>query len=215
MSYVKEAIDVLDRRELWELVEKGVAALKSSDQGPVSTLPQRPLYVTVRPPSFRNCNTRSLHMKLTTILLAGAIVLVGAGYARAQDLQAEKTLVANERAINDAVEKGNVAAFTQYVAADGWSVDGTAGRMSVADFLKGFDQMTKGLKITSWDMTDSMVQWVDATTAVHSYKWTVKGTYQGQAMPSPVWVSTVWTKKNGKWMAMFHQESVVAPQPTK
>jgi len=87
-------------------------------------------------------------MKLTTILLAGAIVLVGAGYARAQDLQAEKTLVANERAINDAVEKGNVAAFTQYVAADGWSVDGTAGRMSVADFLKGFDQMTKGLKIT-------------------------------------------------------------------
>ena len=58
-------------------------------------------------------------MKLTTILLAGAIVLVGAGYARAQDLQAEKTLVANERAINDAVEKGNVAAFTRYVAADG------------------------------------------------------------------------------------------------
>ena len=30
-------------------------------------------------------------MKLTTILLAGAIVVVGAGYARAQDPQAEKT----------------------------------------------------------------------------------------------------------------------------
>ena len=85
--------------------------------------------------------------------------------------------------------------------------------MAVADFLKSFDQMGKDMKVTSWDMTDSKVQWVDATTAVHSYKWTVQGTYQGQPMPSPVWASTVWTKKNGKWMAMFHQESVVMPQP--
>ncbi len=154
-------------------------------------------------------------MKLTTILLAGAIGVLGAGYARAQDPQTEKMLVANERAINDAVAKGDVAAFTKYVAADGWSVDGTAGRMSVPDFLKGFAEMTSGLKITSSDITDSMVQWVDATTAVHSYKWIVQGTYQGVAMPSPVWVSTVWTKKNGKWMAMFHQESVVTPPPTK
>ena len=154
-------------------------------------------------------------MKLTTILLAGAIVVVGAGYARAQDPQAEKTIIANERASNDAIAKGNVAAFAQYAFADGWSLDGTAGRMSVADFLKGFDQMTKGLKVTSWDMTDSMVQWVDATTAVHSYKFSIQATYQGVPMPSPVWVSTVWTKKNGKWMAMFHQESVVTPPPTK
>ncbi len=154
-------------------------------------------------------------MKLTTILLASAIVVVGAGYAGAQDLQAEKTIIANERVQLDAIAKGNAAAFAQYAAADGWSVDGTAGRMSVADFLKGFDEMTKGLKVASWDMTDSMVQWVDATTGVHTYKFSIQATYQGVPMPSPVWVSTVWTKKNGKWMAMFHQESVVAPQPTK
>ena len=154
-------------------------------------------------------------MKLTTILLAGAIVVLGPGYARAQDPQAEKTIIANERAINDAVVKVNVAGFTQFVAADGWSVDGMSGRMAVADFIKGFDQMAKDMKVTSWDITDSQVQWVDATTAVHSYKWTGVGTYQGQPMPSPVWASTVWTKKNGKWMAMFHQESVVTPPPAK
>jgi len=154
-------------------------------------------------------------MKFVTTLLAGAIVVVGAQYASAQDPQAEKTIIANERAINDAVVKVNVAGFTQFVAADGWSVDGMSGRMAVADFIKGFDQMAKDMKVTSWDITDSKVQWVDATTAVHSYKWTGQGTYQGQPMPSPVWASTVWTKKNGKWMAMFHQESVVTPPPTK
>ena len=124
-------------------------------------------------------------MKLTTILLAGAIVVVGAGYARAQDAQADKTIIANERAINNAIDKGNVAGFTALVAADGWSVDGTAGRMSVADFLKGFDQMTRGMKISSEEMTESMVQWVDATTAVHSYKWLVQGTYQGSPCRAP------------------------------
>jgi hypothetical protein len=78
-------------------------------------------------------------MKLMTILLAGAIVVVGAEYARAHDPQAEQTIIANERAVNDAVAKANVAGFTQHVTADGWAVDGMSGRMAVADFIKGFD----------------------------------------------------------------------------
>ena len=151
-------------------------------------------------------------MKLTAMVLSG-LLCIGTGIAAAQDAQAEKTIIANERAINDAVAKGNVAAFTQYVAADGWAVDRMEGRMAVADFIKGFDQMAKDMKISSWDITDSKVQWVDATTAVHSYKWTGQGTNQGQPMASPVWASTVWTKKNGKWMAVFHQESACMPEP--
>ena len=75
------------------------------------------------------------------------------------------------------------------------------GRASIADFVKGFDAMAKDMKLASWDITDSKVQWVDPTTAVHSYKWTGTGTYQGQPIPSPVWASTVWTMKNGKWSA--------------
>jgi hypothetical protein len=151
-------------------------------------------------------------MKLMTILLAGAIVVMGAAYARAQDPQAEKSIIANERAVNDAVAKANLAGFTQHVTADGWAVDGMSGRMAVADFIKGFDTMAKDMKISSWDITDSKVLWVDANTAVHSYKWTGQGTYQGQPVPSPVWASSVWTKKNGKWMAVFHQESASVPQ---
>ena len=127
----------------------------------------------------------SLAHGAAAILLAGAIVVVGAGYAHAQDLQAEKTIIANERVQLDAIAKGNVAAFAQYAAADGWSLDGTAGRMSVADFLKGFDEMTKGLKVTSWDMIDSKVQWVDATTAVHSYRVYDPGHLPGTAHAKP------------------------------
>lgn len=154
-------------------------------------------------------------MKLTTMTVAAVMVIVAleTGPALAQDAQAEKTIIANERAANEAVAKGNAAAFRQLVAEDGWSVDGMMGRMAVADFLKDFEAMTRDMQMSSWDISDSKIQWVDANTAVHSFKWTGKGTYKGDPIPSPVWMSTVWTKKNGKWMAVFHQESPTMPAP--
>jgi hypothetical protein len=124
---------------------------------------------------------------------------------------AEKTLLANERAVNDAVAKGDAARFRSMVAEDSWAIDPMSGRMSTAEFLKGFDQMTKDMKMTSWDISDSKVFWIDQNAAVHTYKWTGQGTYQGQPIPSPVWASTVWARRAGKWQAIFHQESTVGP----
>lgn len=154
-------------------------------------------------------------MKLLPIFLAGVLVALGTGDARAQDAQAEKTIIANERAVNEAFAKGNAAQFKRHVASEGWSVDGMSGRMAIADFLKEFDTMTKEMKLSSWDMSDSKVQWVDPNTAIHTYKWTGTGTYQGHPIPSPVWASTVWNKKNGQWTAVFHQESSSMQEPPK
>ena len=50
-------------------------------------------------------------------------------------------------------------------------------------------------------ISDEKVRWVDPNTAVVSYKWTGTGTFQGQTFPSPVYASTVWTKKGDKWLA--------------
>jgi hypothetical protein len=153
--------------------------------------------------------------KLTTLVVAGVVCCAGAAALLAQDAQAEKTIIANERAANEAFAKGNRAAFVAHVAADGWAIDPMMGRAPVADLLKDFEAMTKDMKISSWDITDSKVQWVDANTAVHSYKWTGTGTAQGKPIPSPVWASSVWTKKNGKWTAVFHHESLAPAAPMK
>ena len=40
------------------------------------------------------------------------------------------------------------------------------GRMTNAETLKTFDQMTKDVKITSWTMTNEKVLWADANTAI-------------------------------------------------
>jgi hypothetical protein len=114
----------------------------------------------------------------------------------------DKALIANENKINEAVGKGDKAAFTALVSADAWSIDGM-GLMKVSDFIGVFDQM----KITSWKLSDEKVAWVDQNTAIVTSKWTGAGTFQGQPVPAQTYCSTVWAKKGGKWVAVFHQES--------
>jgi hypothetical protein len=117
----------------------------------------------------------------------------------------DKALIANEIKINEAVAKGDKAAFTALLSADALSIDGT-GLMKVADFATMLDQ----LKISTWKLSDEKVAWVDQNTAIVTSTWTGSGTFQGQPVPAQTYCSTVWTKKGGKWVAVFHQESEVA-----
>src|SRR5262245_7578432 len=124
----------------------------------------------------------------------------------------EKQIVANERANNDAVAKEDMKTFHSIVAADAAGVDtGGITRVNAPDF----DKMMQQAKIQSWNMDGSQFYWVDDNTVVHMYRWTGKGTFAGQPIPSPVWTSTVWTNKGGKWTAVFHQETVAMAPPSQ
>jgi hypothetical protein len=120
----------------------------------------------------------------------------------------EKNLIANENKINEAVAKHDVKTFNDLVASDAISADGM-GVMKVADFVKSMDQM----KVGSWHIMDTAVHWVDDKTAVLTYTWMGSGTFKGEAVPPTTYSSTVWTERNGKWVAVFHQESAAAPPP--
>jgi ketosteroid isomerase-like protein len=149
--------------------------------------------------------------KIALVMLLS--LTVAAPALLAQDAATEKTLIANERAIIDAFAKGNRATVEKFVARDGFGVDPMMGRMTNADMFKMFDQMAKDMKIASWTITNEKVLWADPNTAILNYTWTGKGTYQGQPMPSPTFASTVWTKRGGNWIALFHQETSKMPEP--
>ena len=70
-------------------------------------------------------------------------------------------------------------------------------------------------KVTDMKLDSPRVVWADANTAVLMYTWTGKGTYMGKPVPSPVYASTVYTKRADKWVAVFHQETTAAPPPPK
>ncbi len=116
-----------------------------------------------------------------------------------------KALIANEHKLADAMMKKDKATVTALIAPDAWSADGH-GFMKAADLFGALDQMV----IERYQISDEKVIWVDAVTALVTYKWTGAGTFTGQPFPTNVYASTVWTKKAGKWVAMFHQETEVA-----
>jgi hypothetical protein len=122
----------------------------------------------------------------------------------------EKTLIANEQKLNDAVIKGDAATFKSMVADDGSSID-DHGVMSTADFTK---MLKPGIaKITDMRLDAFKVLWVDANTAVLTYTWTGKGTFMDQPVHSPTYCSTVYTRRGTKWVAVYHQETSAAPAP--
>jgi hypothetical protein len=120
----------------------------------------------------------------------------------------EKTLIANENKVGEAIAKQDLKTFNDLVSADGISAD-MGGFMKVADFTKTFDQV----KISTWHIMEAKVTWIDDKSAIVTYTWMGKGTYMNQPVPETVYASTVWTERNGKWVAVFHQETAAAPPP--
>ena len=145
-------------------------------------------------------------------LLAAALLVFGCvapAFGQATSKAAtEKALIANETKVNEAVAKRDVKTFNQLVAPDAISAD-MGGFMKASEFAKSFDKV----KVESWHLMDSKVMWIDDKSAIVTYRWMGKGTYMNQPMPETAYASTVWTDRNGKWVAVFHQETAAAPPP--
>ena len=143
------------------------------------------------------------------ILAAFTVAVAASAFAQSNRAAAEKQILANEMAVNKAFEKHDLAAINKLILAEGVTVD-PMGVTSVADFLKMVPEMKMS---PGWKIDSSKVQWIDDNTAVHTYKWTGKGTMMGQPMPSPTWSSTLWVLRSGQWRAAFHQETVAMTPP--
>ena len=148
-------------------------------------------------------------MLRTCLILALALAVVPSFASAQQTTDAKaKQIEAIERAINAAIQKGDVKAFQANIAEDAIAVDGN-GRMPIGEFIKSFNQ----IKLTKFAIDQANVQFLNDTTAVLTYRFTGEGSFMGQPMPSPTWSSSVYVLRGGKWQAVFHQESVAAPAP--
>ena len=123
----------------------------------------------------------------------------------------EKQIVANEKAIVDAVVKNDPKTFHSYILADSFAM-ANQGIIAVADFDPVMKQQAIDSKVTKFDFPESRFYWINDATVVHMFKETFEGTYKGEPI-NPNWASTVWTNKGGKWVAAFHHETELIPPP--
>jgi hypothetical protein len=114
----------------------------------------------------------------------------------------DTAIVANERALLDAASKSDAPAFVSLVLPEGvWAT--RQGFIPMNLLAGGLD----AFKITRWEIVNPHVTWLDDNCAIVLYAWQGAGTFQGQALPPTAIASTVWSKRNGKWLAAHHQET--------
>jgi ketosteroid isomerase-like protein len=158
---------------------------------------------------------------ITTLLLAAAVssafletgtTLEARQNAPADRAAVEKALIANEQKVSDAIAKGDVKTVQSLITADGGSTS-PEGFMPTSEFLKFV--ASGQLKLTDYKLSDFHFVWADPNNAILSYTWTGKGTAMGQPVPPMMYASTVWTKRGGTWLAVYHHEAVAMPPPKK
>ena len=146
---------------------------------------------------------------MRTIVGIISAVLTTLAVAQAQNNPAAKpaspletTLVANERALYNAVAKDDKAAFQSLVAPEGiWThKTGFIPMNLLADGLGGF-------RVTAWDIVNPRVTPIDDSSAIVMYSLAGAGTVMGQPVAPYTLASTVWVRREGKWRALHHQET--------
>ena len=114
----------------------------------------------------------------------------------------DETLLANERALDVAMAKADRAAFTSLVLPEGvWANSG--GFIPFNLLENGLD----GFQMPKRDIVNPRVTRLDENSAIVLYALVETGTVPDRPGGQVTLASTVWTRRNGKWVAAFHQET--------
>lgn len=116
----------------------------------------------------------------------------------------QETLLAHERALHAAVAKADKGAFTSLVLPEGVWGNGR-GFIPLNLLVNGLD----GFQVPKWDIVNPHVTRLDENSAIVLYSWIETGTSQDRPLPPATIASTVWTRRNGKWLAALHQETAL------
>jgi len=121
----------------------------------------------------------------------------------------EADAIAKEKAAWDAIKNKDYDAFANMLADDQILVvaDGVHDKAGSVDGVKSFD-------LTDVTFSDWKFVSVDKDAAVITYTATSKGKMNGKDLPPDTSRhSSAWVNRNGKWVSIYHQESVVKKPP--
>ena len=147
-------------------------------------------------------------MRTLGILLGVVALTLAAAEARQKpapkDEATEKLLIDNERALYEAAARRDGARFQSLVDPGGvWTTpSGFIPMNLLAGGLEGF-------QLPAWGAVNAHVIWTDGEkdSALLLYTRTGGGTFGGHTVAPMMLASTLWTKRDGRWLAVHHQET--------
>ncbi|HKP46979.1 MAG TPA: nuclear transport factor 2 family protein [Pyrinomonadaceae bacterium] len=122
----------------------------------------------------------------------------------------EADAIAKEKAIWDTIKNKDYDAFAANLAEDQLEVTGSEGVLQKT----GSVSMVRDFEPTELNFSDWKFMSIDKDAWIVMYTINVKGKYKGKDFPpATAHCSSAWAYRNGKWQAIYHQETEVAKTP--
>jgi hypothetical protein len=152
---------------------------------------------------------------LATVICSGSVVVLPLNAANAPIASQstsdslQQQIVAKEREGLEALKAGDLELFGKLTADDAVFVD-SQGPATKAQVMKN----VQDFRLVDYSMQDVKFVSISPTSGLISYKATERGTSHGHEFTATVYVSSVWSLREGKWVCQFSQETSV-PKPTQ
>lgn len=144
---------------------------------------------------------------LGAIVLAVAVTNAQEKTPGKLDDATQQLLIANERSLYEAVKKRDKASFQSLVLPEGnWTT--TSGFVPLGLLANGLEHV----QLPNWSVENLRVTWTDGDSALLLYVRRGGGNVSGELPPQMTLASTLWTKRDGKWLAVHHQETALTQQ---
>lgn len=136
-----------------------------------------------------------------------------AGETKPSTSISEAEIEVREKAIWEAMEKKNYGTFADMLSSDYLEVgeDGLYDKPATVANAKDLD--ISDIAYADWKMLT-----LDKDAVIITYNITAKWTYKGQVVPpGPYRVASAWVNREGKWLAIYYQQTAVdtTPRPTQ
>jgi hypothetical protein len=141
-------------------------------------------------------------MLLTPLVLLAITVAQGQTAAKPDD-SVENMLIAQERALLGAAAKADKPSFLSLVLVSEGIWATKHGFVPMQLLVDGLEQF----QVTKWDIVNPRVTRIDEASAIVVYTWMGAGTFDNEPLASMALASTVWARRNGKWLAIHHQQT--------
>ena len=151
-------------------------------------------------------------MRNLVVLAIGLLSFGTFGISQAEkgkNTDVEQKLTSAEKQLWEAWKNHEMGPFKENFTDDMVDVD-QGGMMQGKDKL--IDTMTKNpCEVKSYSLSDMKVNWIEKDTALLTYKADADATCGGQKAQAK-YHSSLWIKKNGKWLIAVHQASLASAQ---
>lgn len=125
----------------------------------------------------------------------------------------ERALVALEKQSWVAWQKMDAVFWNRFLSADHVEVNGFVGSIGKADVVRGV--ASKSCKVNSYKVDNFRFTQIDPRTAVLVYRAEQDTTCGSVKVPSPVWATSLYQKRQGRWENVLYGHTPVMEPPKR